>query len=136
MVTLACQGKRVTEFDPRGAASNVRAGRWPRAVAMCGAVGAAVGCVLAIVYLVHRSPCPPNYVRLIDLGVVVLVLQGLLLLAELVVGLTARSPGRHRVAGAFAVIFVLGVVVLLLPALSLALSTVESGRFDTGCWAF
>ena len=126
------------EFYPGGVTEGYRIDRWPRTVAICGAFTAGLSCLLAVVYLVHRAPCPADSGRLIDAGVVVLVLQTLLLLGELVVARAAGGPGRHRVAGAFAVLLALGALAFLLPALSLASSTFGSSPspFDTGCWTF
>jgi hypothetical protein len=123
------------ELDPGGIPAD-RIDRWPRTVAISGAFAAGLSCVLAAVYLVHRAPCPPNYVRLIDGGLVVLALQTLLLLSELVVARAAGGPGRHRVAGAFAVLLALGALAFLLPTLAAASSTFGSSPFDTGCWTF
>jgi hypothetical protein len=131
----ACQCGYVTESGP-GVLDAARVDRGPRTIAICGAIGAGAGCLLAAVYIVHRAPCPPNYVRLIDLGVVALALLGLLLVAELAVVLATKTPGRHRIAGTFAVLLGVGVLALFLPALSLALSTFGSSRIDTGCWTF
>jgi hypothetical protein len=95
-----------------------------------------VGLALTAVYVLRRPPCPPNYVRLIDAGLVLLVLLGALLAAELAVLLVARQPGRHPVAAVIGSILGLAVVLLLVAVLALLVQTSGSASVDSGCWTF
>jgi hypothetical protein len=110
--------------------------RWPSRVAGAGAIGAGLGLALTAVYTLRRPPCAPYYVRLIDPSLVLLVLLGGLLVAELVVVLVARSAGSHRVGGALGAVLAVAVAVLLVPTVQLVVTLGGSGRFDSGCWTF
>lgn len=110
--------------------------RWPLGVAAAGAVGAGLGLILTAAYVVRRPPCPPNYVRLIDPGLFLVVLLGALLVAELAVVLVARGRGRHPVAGVIGAVLGIGVLLLLVAAVALLGQTVGSASVDSGCWTF
>ena len=110
-----------------------------RRVGVASALAAAItGCLAAAVWFdvaATRPPCPPGYVRFIDLG----PLMGWVCLGLAVVGLLtavlARALRGSRVVAVLAGVLV--VVVVLLGASAVVSVVEQHGQTtDPGCWTF
>ena len=123
-----------TEADPAASRS---AGR--RRVALW-AAGASVACwavalAASLVWLHGRSPCPPNYVRLVDLATLVPVLAAAGVALGVVAVLVTRTVGLFRVVSVL--MCVSTALALLVTVSSVGQVVADWGAsYDAGCWAF
>ena len=112
----------VQSAGPRGAAT---------AVSIAGIVAGLAGLVIAVVYLEIRPPCPPGYVRLLDVARAVPWASGFLAVAAGSCLASAMPSGRHRlVVVTGSVVAAVAVGLLVVSAVSLA----RAGDVGT-CWA-
>jgi len=99
------------------------------------AVLALVCVVLAVVQLATRPPCPPGYVRLVDLSWLGVALPAALGVVAVSLRLWIRRPGPHLVAAGVAALLV-GLVGLACVGVAVVLHEQWGSQYDTGCWTF
>ena len=110
-----------------------------RRIALCGAWTSTVTWTVAICVLIlwrqTRPPCPPGYVRLIDLaGVLPLIAGAGILVGVVSLGL-ARSPRSHRTLAVL--VWLSAALALFIAFEAVALIIAHRGaRYDGTCWTF
>jgi len=109
-----------------------RLAMWASAAA--GALGL-VGVAVARVQLSTRPPCPPGYVRLVDLSRLSVEVPGAVVVTAGCLWLWSRRPGPHLPAAVVAVLLV-GLVLLVDVSVALLLGDQWGSQFDPTCWTF
>lgn len=94
----------------------------------------ALAVVASLVWVEVRPPCPPGYVRLVDLGWLVTVVAGAGALTGVLALLLVASRRLYRTV---AVVMCASTALALLVAIGTADSIItDSGHYDSGCWTF